>query len=260
MLKGKSKVLQGGLLPAAILAIWLLGSYIGAWNRFLIPSPHDVISACGQLLGSGELTRHVSVSLGRVVAGFAMAFLLAFPLAALLGMQRQYYNWAWPTLEFVRHIPPLAAIPMLILWFGIGEAPKLIVVLLATFFPIFLNTLHGIMQCDERLIEVGKSFRLSSWIIFRRIILPAALPSILVGMRLGLGYSWRAIIGAELIAASSGIGYMILDAEQLSRPDVVVLGMLIIGIVGSIVDWLFFRLAKNYTPWKESESMENAKY
>ena len=260
MPKEKVKTMQGGLVPLAIFVLWLAGSTFGAWNRFLIPSPLDVLNACYHLLGSGELTRHVAVSLGRVAAGFTLAFLLAFPLAALLGMQRQYYGWVQPTLEFVRHIPPLAAIPMLILWFGIGEAPKLIVVLLATFFPIFLNTLHGVTQCDERWIEVGKSFRFSRWSIFRRIILPAALPSMLVGMRLGLGYSWRAIIGAELIAASSGIGYMILDAEQLSRPDVVVLGMLIIGIVGSFVDWLFFRLAKNYTPWKESEAVDNAKY
>ena len=252
MLKEKYSVFQGGWLPLTILAVWIIGSNFGVWNRFLIPSPLDVATACYRLLGSGELTRHVAVSLGRVVAGFTLAFLLAFPLAALLGMKRQYYDWVEPTLEFVRHIPPLAAIPMLILWFGIGEAPKLLVVILATFFPIFLNTLHGIMQCDERLVEVGKSFRFSPWNIFCRIIIPSALPSILVGMRLGLGYSWRAIVGAELIAASSGIGYMILDAEQLSRPDVVVLGMLIIGIVGSFVDWLFFLLAKNYTPWKES--------
>ena len=259
-MKASNNNLRGWLLPIALLAIWVIGSQIGLWNRYLIPSPLEVAAACLALLTGGELGRHVAVSLGRVVAGFTMAFVLAFPLAALLGMQRQYYAWLQPTLEFIRHIPPLAAIPMLILWFGIGEAPKLTVVLLATFFPIFLNTLHGIMQCDERWIEVGKSFQLSRWGIFRRIILPAALPSMLVGMRLGLGYSWRAIVGAELIAASSGIGYMILDAEQLSRPDVVVLGMLIIGIVGSAVDWLFFRLARNYTPWKESEAVDNAKY
>ena len=254
------KKLQRGVLPLAILAIWVTGSQLGLWNRFLIPSPLEVAQVFIRLLSTGELTRHVLVSLGRVGAGFVMAFCLAFPLAALLGVQRKYFEWAGPTLEFIRHIPPLAAIPMLILWFGIGEAPKILVVILATFFPIFLNTLHGIMQCDERLIEVGKSFQLNRWNIFRRIILPAALPSLLVGMRLGLGYSWRAIVGAELIAASSGIGYMILDAEQLSRPDVVILGMLIIGIVGSFVDWVFFRLAKNVTPWTEKEAVDHAGY
>lgn len=256
----KTAQLRGWVLPLALLLLWLTGSQLGLWNRFLIPSPTEVLRICLRLLASGELASHVLVSLGRVGAGFVLAFCLAFPLAALLGMKREYLAWVQPTLEFIRHIPPLAAIPMLILWLGIGESPKIMVVILATFFPIFLNTLHGILQCDARLVEVGRSFQLSPWSIFRRIIFPAALPSLIVGMRLGLGYSWRAIIGAELIAASSGIGYMILDAEQLSRPDVVVLGMLIIGIVGSFVDWMFFRLAHRLAPWTEKEAVDHASY
>ena len=255
-----SAKLRGWVIPLGLLALWLTGSQLEWWNRYLIPSPAEVLRMGFRQLADGELARHVLVSLARVGAGFSVAFCFAFPLAALLGVQRRYLAWVQPTLEFIRHIPPLAAIPMLILWFGIGEAPKVLVVVLATFFPIFLNTLHGIVQCDERLLEVGRSFQLSDWSIFRRIVFPAALPSIIVGMRLGLGYSWRAIVGAELIAASSGIGYMILDAEQLSRPDVVVLGMLIIGIVGSVVDWVFFRLAKKITPWTEKEAVDHASY
>lgn len=252
--------LRGWTLPLMILGLWLAGSRLDWWNRFLIPAPAEVLRIGLGLLAGGELARHVLVSLGRVGAGFVLAFCLAFPLAAFLGVQRRYLPWVQPTLEFIRHIPPLAAIPMLILWFGIGETPKITVVILATFFPIFLNTLHGILECDPKLIEVGKSFRLSRWSLFRRIILPGAMPSLIVGMRLGLGYSWRAIVGAELIAASSGIGYMILDAEQLSRPDVVVLGMLVIGIVGSCVDGLFFLLAKKVTPWQENDAVDHASY
>ena len=253
-------LLRGGVLPFLVLAIWGIGSQQSIWNSYLVPKPADVFEAMVSMLRSGELSRHVAVSLGRVVAGFMMAVLLAFPLGALLGMQPQYYAWVRPLLEFIRHIPPLAAIPMLILWLGIGEAPKLAVVLLATFFPIFLNTLHGINQCDVRWVEVGQSFQLSRWRIFRRIVFPAALPSILVGMRLGLGYSWRALVGAELIAAASGIGYLILDAEQLSRPDVVVLGMLIIGIVGSVIDWLFFGLAEKLIPWQKGKVAAHGNY
>ena len=145
-------------------------------------------------------------------------------------------------LEFIRHIPPIACIPMLILWLGIGESSKMAVIILAAFFPIFLNTLNGVINCDSKLLEVGDIFGFSIREKFFKIILPSAIPYVTVGMRLGLGYSWRALIGAELIAASSGIGYMIMDAEQLSRPDIIIVGIVTIGMLGYIIDLLFFSL------------------
>lgn len=244
---------QGLVLPAALLLVWAACSQATLWNAYVLPSPGSVVGAARTMLENGSLQKHILVSLYRVFAGFSLALLLAFPLGIVLGMQPRCQAVFQPLLEFVRHVPPLAVMPMLILWFGIGETPKLLVVVLATFFPIFLNTLHGVAHCDGQLIEVGKSFEMSRRDIFRRIILPASLPAVLVGMRLGLGYSWRALVGAELIAASSGIGYMILDAEQLARPDIVLVGVLVIGILGSIIDWGFFRLTRQMIPWKESE-------
>ncbi|HMM20033.1 MAG TPA: ABC transporter permease [Selenomonadales bacterium] len=251
-----TKVLRGLYLPAVIILVWIAGSWLAAWNSYIIPPPGEVLAALTKLLADGVLAKHVLVSLYRVFAGFLAAFLLAFPLGVAVGMSSRCNDYLQPTLEFIRHVPPLAAMPMLILWFGIGEWPKLLIVILATFFPIFLNTLHGVASCDVKLVEVGKSFGLSKGETFRRIVFPAALPSVLVGMRLGLGYSWRALVGAELIAASSGIGYMILDAEQLARPDVVVLGILTIGVLGSLIDGLFLRLTKLAIPWKESEEAD----
>ncbi len=192
------------------------------------------------------------MSLYRVFAGFAVALLLALPLGILIGMNRRWVRYTEPMLEFIRHIPPLATIPMLILWFGIDETSKLTIIVLATFFPIYLNTVNGIIHCDPKLLEVGRSFGFSRGRLFWRIILPAILPYILIGMRLGLGYSWRSLIGAELIAAAAGIGYMILDAEQLSRPDIIVVGILTIGILGSVIDHAFFRLTRHFTPWGET--------
>lgn len=245
--------MKGLLIPLLIFAVWMGGSAYSLWNSYIIPPPAEVFQSAQKLINNGVLLKHALVSLYRVFAGFAMTLLIAFPFGVALGMFGRYRSYFHLSLEFVRHVPPLATLPMLILWFGIGEAPKILIVILATFFPIFLNTLHGVVSCDYRLIEVGRSFGFSNREIFLRIILPAALPSVLVGMRLGLGYSWRALVGAELIAASSGIGYMILDAEQLARPDIVLLGILTIGLLGTVIDWGFFRLTRLLIPWKETE-------
>lgn len=133
----------------------------------------------------------------------------------------------------------MSAIPLLILWFGLGETPKIILIILATFFPVFMNALTGVQGCDAQLIEVGRVFRYSRWQIFRFIVLPSAVPEILTGLRLGLGYGWRSLVAAELVAASSGLGYMILNAEQLSRSDVVLMGILVIGALGAVMDYAF---------------------
>lgn len=248
-----SRIIKGAYLPLGIILVWLVGARYSLWKAYVIPSPGEVLAAFQHLLASGALVIHISASLYRVFAGFTIAFLLAFPLGVILGMNPRLRDYSYPLLEFIRHIPPLAAMPMLILWFGIGEFPKLLIVVLATFFPIFFNTLHGVVNCDVKWVEVGKSFGLGKREIFYRVVLPAAVPSVLVGMQLGLGYSWRALIGAELIAAASGIGYMILDAEQLARPDIVLVGILTIGILGSAIDWLFFYVTRLVLPWREGE-------
>lgn len=241
-------------IPLLILIAWIIGSGFGFWNSYIIPPPAKVLASGKQLIVSGILFKHAAVSLYRVFAGFAIALLLALPLGILIGMNRRWVRYTEPMLEFIRHIPPLATIPMLILWFGIDETSKLTIIVLATFFPIYLNTVNGIIHCDPKLLEVGRSFGFSRGRLFWRIILPAILPYILIGMRLGLGYSWRSLIGAELIAAAAGIGYMILDAEQLSRPDVIVVGILTIGILGSVIDHAFFRLTRHFTPWGGDEA------
>lgn len=240
------------LIPGLIITIWALTSWAGWGNSYILPSPVKTLNTAGQLAASGMLFKHLAVSFYRVFAGFLFSLVLAFPCGIILGMNRRLSGYFEPTLEFIRHIPPLAVIPLLILWFGIGEASKLLVIILASFFPIFLNTFNGVRMCDNKLLEVGKSLGFNAWEQFARIILPATLPYILVGMRLGLGYSWRALIGAELIAASAGIGYMILDAEQLSRPDIIIVGVLAIGIFGSIIDMAFFRMA-GLIRWKAGD-------
>ena len=139
----------------------------------------------------------------------------------------------------MRNVPPISLIALLILWFGIGETSKIIIIVLASFFPMYFNIRKGFVSCDKKLLEVGEVFGFGPWQQFFRIVLPSAVPDILVGMRVGLGYSWRAIIGAEMIAAGSGLGYLILDSQQMSRSDKVIAGILVIGIVGILCDKLF---------------------
>ena len=145
---------------------------------------------------------------------------------------------------------------MIILWFGIGETSKIVIIILASFFPVFLNVLKGVGGCDKKYIEVGKVFNLSQKDIFLKIILPNSVPDILIGLKLGIGYSWRAIIGAELIAASSGIGYLILDAQQISRSDIVMLGIIVIGTLGIITDNVFSKIVSTYIKRKQGGYFE----
>jgi sulfonate transport system permease protein len=208
-----------------------------------LPSPLAVARSFLSLARNGELLRNTSSSLLRIIKGFVISASFALLLAFMAGMKKRLLAVISPTLGFLRHVPPMAAVPMLILWFGIGEASKLAVIILATFFPIFLNALLGISQCDEKLLEVARVFGYSRAQELRRVVFPFALPYILTGMRLGLGYSWRSLIGAELLAASSGLGYMILNAQQTARPDILIVSIIMIGVLGALMDTAFCILA-----------------
>lgn len=229
-----------------IFFIWYLGSIFKLWNSFIIPSPEKVIKSFFILSKNGKLLNSVAISLRRVIIGFGISIFFALPLGIVFGIKPKLYEYFKNLLEFMRHVPPLALVPMIILWFGIGELSKIVIIILASFFPIFLNSLKGIVSCDEKYIEVGKVFNLTHMEIFKKIILPSAIPDILLGLKLGLGYSWRAIIAAELIASSSGIGYLILDAQQISRSDIVVVGILSIGFLGMITDYTFSIFTDKY--------------
>ena len=233
-----------------VLTVWTIGSLTDSINSYLMPAPWKVFFTASDMILTGDLFKNIQVSMCRVFIGFGITFSIAFPLAILVGLHKTVYEIFETPLEFIRHIPPLATTPILILWFGIGETPKLVIIILATFFPIFLNTVSGVVNCDQKLIEVGEMSGFGTFDKTIRIILPAALPAIIVGMRLGLGYSWRALIGAELLAAAAGLGYMIIEAEELARPDMVLVGIIVIGSLGHLLDTMFFRLSSLVIPWQ----------
>lgn len=226
-----------GLL--VVLGTWFVVNRLGVVNSYVLPSPERVFESFLEMLQSGELFMDIFISFGRVMKGFLIAFLMAFVLGmfrVLLPVGEKYYEYL---IQFFRNVPPLSLIPLLILWCGIGETTKTVIIVLASFFPIYLNIVKGFTGCDRRLLEVGEVFGYSSLEKITRIIMPYALADILVGMRIGMGYSWRAIIGAEMVAASTGLGHMILFAQQMSRTDKVIVGIVVIGIVGLLTDWLF---------------------
>lgn len=253
------RIIKSLIIPLTFFGFWCIGSALGSFNEFLLPSPLKVYAAGLELLRNGILLPNIYTSLCRVLIGFFITVAVAFPLGILVGLNRRAQELLIAPLDFLRHIPPLALTPLLILWCGIGEASKLSVIILATFFPIFLNTVSGVSHCDSKLIEVGKVMGLSHMAIIRRIILPASMPSIMTGLRLGLGFSWRALIGAELLAAASGLGYMIIDAEQFSRTDIVIVGILSIGMLGYAMDLAFLWISKRIMPWQK-EFTTNANY
>ena len=249
-------VIRGIIIFIIIILLWQLVTNLNIWNKYILPSPARVLETFIKMLHDGSIFKHIFVSMKRILIGFAISLSIGIPLGILFGIHDKIYQYFKPLLNFLRNIPPLALIPMLILWFGIGEESKIIIIILASIFPIFTSTLKGIRNCDPKLIEVGKAFELSKNKIILKIIVPNAVLDIAVGLKLALGYSFRAIIGAELIAASSGLGYLISDGKEMSRTDIVIVGIITIGVLGILTDYVFSKLVKMASKGKTVEAYE----
>ena len=224
------------LVPAAILLLWELASVRGWLSARVLPEPLAVFQAFWQLAVSGEMATHVAVSTRRAGIGFVVGGGLGLLLGLLTGTFRIAETLLDSTLQMVRNIPALALIPLVILWFGIDETAKLFLVSLGVFFPIYLNTFHGIRSVDKGLIEMARSYGLSGWQLYRQVILPGALPSILVGVRFSLGLMWVLLIVAETISAQAGIGYLTMSAREFLQTDVVLVGILLYALLGKLAD------------------------
>jgi sulfonate transport system permease protein len=236
----EKKVSFGGLtqwaLPIGIVILWQALSAAGLISSRVLPAPTDVLAAGWKLLKSGELVRNVWVSFWRAIIGFAIGGGIGLAFGLANGLSRRSEQVFDSTLQMVRNIPHLALIPLVILWFGIDEEAKIFLVALGVFFPIYINTQHGIRSVDPQLVEMGRIYGMSPATLFRRVILPGALPSIFVGLRYALGIMWLTLIVAETIAASSGIGYMAMQAREFLLVDVVVLSILIYALLGKLAD------------------------
>jgi sulfonate transport system permease protein len=229
-------VLTQWALPLGIIVAWQVLSVAGLIPGRVLPAPTDVVAAGWKLLQSGELLRNVWVSFCRAIVGFAIGGGIGFAFGLANGLSHRSERVFDSTLQMVRNIPHLALIPLVILWFGIDEEAKLFLVALGVFFPIYINTQHGIRTVDQQLVEMGRTYGMSATTLFWRVILPGALPSIFVGLRYALGIMWLTLIVAETIAASSGIGYMAMQAREFLLVDVVVLSILIYALLGKLAD------------------------
>ena len=236
------KKLKPWYVIVLLILLWWAASEQKIWNSYLMPPPAKVLRTFLSMLEKGEIARAAAVSLRRVLTGFLISFSLAFAGGMIAAYAQGFAGYFTYLGNFFRNVPPLALISLLILWFGLGETPKLIIIVLASFFPMLMNISSGFIRCDVRLLEVGKSLGFSGIKRFFRISLPAARLDILTGIRIGLGYAWRALIGAEMFAAATGLGYMIVFAQQMSRSDKVFIGIFLIGMIGSLTDALLQRL------------------
>lgn len=240
----------GLVLPVCLLVIWFLGGYLGKINSQLIPPVSDVWSSFVQLIGDTTLIKHIGISLSRILWGFLAATVVALPLGVFLGWQTRFQIWINPMLQFLRQVPPVALVPLFIMWFGIGEESKVALIFYASFFPIFLNTQLGVAQISQQYWEVAALYQFSVAKTLMKLVLPGSAAAIITGLRLGMGMCWRSLVAAEMLAASSGLGYLISRARSLVRLDELFVGVIVIGVIGIVVDQLFM-FAERMLPWNK---------
>ncbi len=247
--KNFSRALRALLLPFLLISLWQWLSYLGLLRPTLLPSPLTITQTGWDLLKTGELEKHLVISLIRVFQGFLIGAGLGLILGLALGLSEKLRQATQLLTEFLRPIPTIAWVPILILWMGIDEGSKITVIAIGSFWPVFLNTIQGVRQTDPHYLEVARVLEKPRWVLLTRVVLPSALPSIFTGFRIGMGIAWASVVGAELIAASSGIGFMILYAREVSQPDVVLVGVAAIGLTGLAIDTLLQKLESALLKW-----------
>ncbi|THF65216.1 aliphatic sulfonate ABC transporter permease SsuC [Pseudothauera rhizosphaerae] len=237
------------VLPVLLLAVWEAGTRVGWISDRVLPAPFAIVQSFVALTLSGELWGHLKTSCWRALSGFGIGAGVGIVLGFWTGTSHLMERFLDTSVQMIRNVPHLALTPLVILWFGIGEEAKIFLIALGVMFPVYLNTFHGIRSVDRQLIEMGRAYGLDRWKLFRDVILPGALPSILVGIRFGLGVMWLTLIVAETIAASSGLGYMAMNARELLQIDIVVLAILLYALLGKLADYLARVLEERWLRW-----------
>ena len=228
------------ILPICILILWyLLTEGLGIINPYILPGPITVCQSAWELIMNGKLLNNTLDTLYKVFGGLILASIAAIPLGILMGWYKTLEEIATLVISVLRPIPPVAWIPFSILWFGIGTFPAIFIIFMGCVFPILVYTIDGVKRTDKVLIESAQTLGASDWNVLKRVILPSALPYIVSGLKVGIGIALMCTISAEMVGSSSGLGYMILTATSLFDPGTTVVGMLDIGIIGIIFDYVF---------------------
>jgi len=228
--------LLGFIVPLVLLVLWQWVVDRGIYSRGQLPAPLDVWRAAEQLHDRGLLWRHIETSIGRVAWGFGIGSAIAIGLGVLIGLSPLADALLTPTIQAGRAIPSLAWVPLLILWLGVGDVPKITLIAIGVFFPVFTALVGGIQSIDRKLIEVGYAYGLRRLHLARTIVLPAALPSLFTGLRIGLAQGWLFLVAAELIGSSVGLGFLLTDGQNSGRADIILLSIVLLAIIGKATD------------------------
>jgi sulfonate transport system permease protein len=249
-----------GLIVPLVLAIgWELAVRFGWSNGRLVPPPSRIYETLLQLARSGELGRHVIATLSRVLAGFGLGIVFGTLFGAICGYWPLARRLLDPTVQALRAIPSIAWVPLFILWLGIFETSKVALIAVGVFFPIYLGVMGAIQSVDRKIVEVGRVFRLSGFAMIRRILLPAVLPAYVVALRTGLGLGWMFVVAAEFMGASEGLGYLLIDGQQLGKPAQILAAIIVFAILGKTTDWLIQLAFAPLLRWQDSFSSQAAK-
>jgi sulfonate transport system permease protein len=242
----------GLLLPVGFALAWEIIVWLGLSNGRLVPPPTRVFATIVALAQSGELARHILATLTRVVVGFGLGVIAGTLLGAISGYWEPARRLLDPTVQALRAIPSIAWVPLFILWLGIFETSKVALIAVGVFFPVYLGVLGAILSVDRKIVEVGRTFRLSGPAMIRRILLPAVLPAYVVALRVGLGLGWMFVVAAEFMGASEGLGYLLVDGQQLGKPAQILAAIVIFAILGKTTDWLIQIASAPFLRWQDA--------
>ncbi len=241
----------GLLLPIVLAGGWELAVQFGLSDGRLVPPPSVIWQTLTELAASGELQRHALATFTRVAVGFAAGVAAGTVLGALTGYSDLISRLLDPTLQALRAIPSIAWVPLFILWLGIFEASKVTLIAVGVFFPVYLGVMGAVMSVDRKIVEVGRAFRLSGTQMVRRILLPAVLPAYVIALRSGLGLGWMFVVAAEFMGASEGLGFLLVDGQQLGKPAQIVTAIVAFAVIGKLTDWIVVALAAPFLRWED---------
>ncbi|WP_441240646.1 ABC transporter permease [Tardiphaga sp. 768_D3_N2_1] len=242
----------GVVFPLTLALAWELAVWSGWSNGRLVPPPSRVFATIMDLARSGELWRHITTTLSRVAAGFGLGVVAGTLLGAISGYWGIARRLLDPTVQALRAIPSIAWVPLFILWLGIFETSKVALIAVGVFFPVYLGVMGAILSVDRKIVEVGRTFRLSGPAMIRRILLPAVLPAYVVALRVGLGLGWMFVVAAEFMGASEGLGYLLIDGQQLGKPAQILAAITIFALLGKTTDWLIELVTTPLLRWQDA--------
>lgn len=246
-----STIVLGSIVPGLIVVVWEILTRIGYFPAYQLPAPSTILITIYDMAVDGSLWGHIGLTTYRVFVGFVIGNLIAVLLGSFVGFNRNIEKFFDPMIQAFRAIPSLAWVPLFILWMGIGESSKITMIALGVFFPVYLNVVSGILNVDRQLIEVGRIYGLNTVQLVTRIILPAALPSFLVGIRSGLGLGWMFVVAAELMGASQGLGFLLVLGQNTLAPETILASIILFALIGKLSDWVLKIIEQRALHWQD---------